>query len=174
MKNEKILKHNGTKIAEDTLATNLLGPIRLNEVLLPHLLNQKSATIMTVTSGLAFLPLALTPTYSASKAALHSYTMSLRYQLKGTSVKVVELPPPYVQTHLMGERQANDPHAMPLRDFVKEVMTILKEQPDAEEILVERVKLLRDSAEKGRKAQADFFNQFNDQMLAARVDEFEK
>lgn len=98
---------------------------------------------MTVTSGLAFTPLALTPTYCATKAAIHSWSLSLRYQLKDTSVEVLELAPPYVQTELMGERQANDPRAMKLDEFTSEVMEILSTQPEAKEILVKNVYPLR-------------------------------
>ncbi len=100
--------------AEATIATNLLGPIRLTAALLPHLRRQPQATIMTVSSGLAFIPLAMTPTYCATKAAIHSYTQSLRHQLKDTGVEVIELAPRYVQTELMGLQQASDPNAMPL------------------------------------------------------------
>ena len=129
--------------AEATVATNLLGPIRLNAALLPLLQAQASATIMTVSSGLAFLPRALTPTYCATKAAIHSYTQSLRYQLKDTPVQVLELIPPYVQTELMGPGQASDPNAMPLKDFIAESMRLLTDFPDSNEICVERVKPLR-------------------------------
>jgi uncharacterized oxidoreductase len=107
------------------------------------LLKQPWAAIMTVSSGLAFLPMALTPTYCATKAAIHSYTQSLRYQLKDTSVQVFELIPPYVQTELMGSRGGKDPNAMPLKEFIAETMKILKTSPDIAEICVERVKLLR-------------------------------
>ena len=86
--------------AESVITTNLLGPMRLTAALLPHLLAKPRATIMTVSSGLAFVPMALTPSYCATKAAIHSYTQSLRYQLKGSGVEVLELIPPYVQTHL--------------------------------------------------------------------------
>lgn len=95
--------------AEATIATNLLGPIRLTAALLPHLKTQAASTIMTVSSGLAFTPLALTPSYCATKAAIHSWSISLRHQLRDTSVEVLELAPPYVQTELMGPHQANDP-----------------------------------------------------------------
>lgn len=135
--------------AEATVATNLLGTIRLTAALLPHLLERPQATVMTVSSGLAFVPMAATPTYSATKAAVHSYTQSLRHQLRGTAVQVIELIPPYVQTHLMGERQAADPRAMPLAEFVAEVMSILAAQPDAAEVVVERCKPLRFAAETG-------------------------
>lgn len=126
-------------IAEDTIATNLLGPIRLTAALLPHLQQQASAAILTVSSGLAFVPKASTPTYSATKAAIHSYTMSLRYQLRNTSVEVIELAPPYVQTYLQGERQANDPNAMPLDAYIAETMQLLADGPANGEVLVQRV-----------------------------------
>ena len=90
---------------------------------------------MNVSSGLAFVPLAMTPTYCATKAAIHSYTQSLRYQLKGTATEVLELIPPYVATELMNG--ANDPRAMPLNQFIAEVMEILKTQPAVTEICVE-------------------------------------
>ena len=134
--------------AEAIVTTNLLGPIRLTAALLPHLKKQRTATIMNVSSGLAFVPLTLTPTYCATKAALHSYTESLRYQLKATSVEVLELIPPYVATDLMGG--AKDPRAMPLHAFITETMAILKTQPTPAEICVEQVKALRFAAESGR------------------------
>jgi uncharacterized oxidoreductase len=124
--------------AEAMVTTNLLGPIHLTSALLPLLRRQPRSTIMTVSSGLAFLPLAITPTYCATKAAIHSYTLSLRWQLRGTSTEVIELIPPYVQTHLMGPEQAADPRAMPLADFLKEALQILKAQPNVTEVCVER------------------------------------
>jgi uncharacterized oxidoreductase len=129
--------------AEAIVTTNLLGPIRLTAALLPQLLKQPHAAILTVSSGLAFVPLAMTPTYCATKAAIHSYTQSLRSQLRNTAIQVIELIPPYVQTELMGPRQARDPNAMPLADFVSETMRLMKASPDATEICVERVKPLR-------------------------------
>lgn len=156
------LREGGLDTAEHTIATNLLGPIRLNDALLPHLLAQPAATIMTVSSGLAFLPLAATPTYSATKAAIHSYTLSLRHQLKGSSVEVLELAPPYVQTELMGEQQASDPRAMPLAEFIEEVMAIIAAGPEHGEILVERVKALRNAEANGNFH--SFFTSFNEAM----------
>jgi uncharacterized oxidoreductase len=150
--------------AEKTVATNLLGPIRLTTALLPLLRKQPRATIMTVSSGLAFVPLAMTPTYCATKAAIHSYTQSLRYQLKETKVEVIELIPPYVATTLMGDQQANDPQAMPLDDFIAEVMSILKSQPDVKEVCVKKVHPLRFAAEGGQQKYEQFFQQFNDAM----------
>jgi uncharacterized oxidoreductase len=146
--------------AEAIVATNLLGPIRLTAALLPLLQSQPRAAIMNVSSGLAFLPLAPTPTYCATKAAIHSYTLSLRYQLRATNVEVLELIPPYVATHLMGG--AGDPRAMPLDKFIAEVMAILKQQPTPAEICVENVKPLRFSAESG-KFDA-IFNRLNSSM----------
>lgn len=156
------IKDGATDAAEATIATNLLGPIRLNAALIGHLLAQPKATVMTVSSGLAFTPLSLTPTYCATKAAIHSYSNSLRYQLRNSNVQVMELVPPYVQTELMGERQKSDPNAMPLDVFITEVMGLIESQPDAHEILVERVKPLR-FAEASGNFEA-FFQQFNDQM----------
>jgi uncharacterized oxidoreductase len=129
--------------AEAMITTNLLGPIRLTAALLPHLRKQSQATIINVTSGLAFVPLPQAPTYSATKAALHSYTESLRVQFKGTPLEVLEIVPPYVQTELGGSAQAADPRAMPLKDFIAETIQILKSQPEAPENCVERVKPLR-------------------------------
>jgi uncharacterized oxidoreductase len=134
--------------AEAIVATNLLGPIRLTAALLPHLQKQPSAAIVNVSSGLAFVPLSFTPTYCATKAAIHSYSQSLRYQLKATPVEVIELAPPYVQTHLMAG--AEDPRAMPLNDFIKEVMEIFKTQPTPTEIVVERAKGLRNAERENR------------------------
>jgi uncharacterized oxidoreductase len=152
--------------AEATVGINLLGPIRLTAALLPHLRKQKSAAILTVSSGLAFLPLAMTPTYCATKAAIHSYTQSLRYQLKDTPVQVIEIVPPYVRTELMGKRQANDPAAMPLDDYIAETMHLLASLPEAPEILVENVKPLRYAEVNG--GYEDVFIQRNDAIKAAR------
>ena len=170
MKNENLLAQTEPlAVAEETVATNLLGPMHLTAALLPHLQAQSQSVIMNVTSGLAFVPLAMTPTYSATKAAIHSYTQSLRYQLKDTSIEVLELVPPYVQTGLMGERQANDPRAMPLDEYIAEVMQIIQTQPTPLEICVERVKSRR-FAEANGDYEA-FFQQMNDAMSAARPNE---
>jgi uncharacterized oxidoreductase len=151
MRPEKLLaQQDDLADAEATVATNLLGPIRLTAALLLHLQKQPSSTIMNVSSGLAFLPLALTPTYCATKAAIHSYTLSLRYQLKATTTEVLELIPPYVATDLMGG--ASDARAMPLDKFIAEVMKILKTQPTPPEICVDNVKGLRFAAESGKFA----------------------
>jgi len=145
---------------EAIIATNLLGPLRLTAALLPLLQRQTRSVVMNVSSGLAFLPLATTPTYCATKAALHSYTESLRYQLRGTSTEVIELVPPYVATDLMNG--ASDPRAMPLAEFIAEVMHLLETQPEAEEICVENVKRLRFATETGKYHEV--FRGFNDAM----------
>lgn len=153
MKPERLLENpTDLSVAESIIRTNLLGPLRLNAALLPHLLRQARGTILTVSSGLAFIPLAATPTYSATKAAIHSYSQSLRHQLRGTQVQVIEIAPPYVQTELMGAHQKTDPHAMPLGEFISEVMELLRTQPEAEEILVNRVKPLRFAEREDYKA----------------------
>jgi uncharacterized oxidoreductase len=149
MKAEKLLaQQDDLADAEAIVATNLLGPIRLTAALLPLLRKQPYSVVMNVSSGLAFVPLSPTPTYCATKAAIHSYTQSLRYQLKETTTEVLELIPPYVATDLM--RGASDPRAMPPGEFIAEVMEILKTQPAVTEIAVERVKGLYLAAPSGR------------------------
>ena len=121
--------------AEETVTTNLLGPIRLIAAFVEHLRSRPAATIMTVSSGLAFVPLTVTPSYNATKAAIHMLSESLRLQLSGTGVSVVELEPPSVRTALMPGQEDNE-HAMPLADFVDEVVGLIRTQPDATEIQV--------------------------------------
>jgi short-subunit dehydrogenase involved in D-alanine esterification of teichoic acids len=128
--------------AENVVTTNVLGPIRLIAAFVEHFQTRPDATIMTVSSGLAFAPLKVTPSYNASKAAVHMLSESLRLQLADTSVRVVELEPPSVQTDLL-PGQADNEHAMPLDEYVAEVMGIIETQPDVREIQVERVKFLR-------------------------------
>lgn len=154
---------------EAIVDTNLIAPLRLTAALLPLLMQQPQATVMTVSSGLAFVPLAMTPTYCATKAAIHSWTQSLRYQLQGTAVQVMELIPPYVQTELMGSQQTSDPRAMPLREFIAEVMELLKTHPDAKEICVQRVYPMRFAAEQGQAKYDGIFAGLNDGMKAARA-----
>jgi uncharacterized oxidoreductase len=128
--------------AESVLTTNVLGPVRLIAAFIEHLQTRPDATIVTVSSGLAFTPLAVTPSYNASKAAIHMLSESIRLQLADTSVKVVELVPPSVRTALMPGQEDNEV-AMPLDEFIAEAMALLEAQPDAKEIQVERVKFLR-------------------------------
>ncbi|OZB88930.1 MAG: oxidoreductase, partial [Microbacterium sp. 14-71-5] len=138
--------------AEEIVTTNLLGPIRLIAALIEHLQSRPAATIVTVSSGLAHTPLRVTPTYNATKAAIHMLSESIRLQLDGTSVSVLELVPPAVATELM-PGQSESPFAMPLDDFVDETMALIAAQPDAHEILVENVKLLRFGEVRGDYAQ---------------------
>jgi uncharacterized oxidoreductase len=139
------LRNHDLATAERTIAINLLGTIRTVAAFTPHLLQQQDGVIMTVSSGLAFVPLVVTPTYSATKAAIHSYTQSLRHQL---DLQVIELVPPAVQTTLMN--QENDEHAMPLAEYADETIQLLQDNPDAEEILVNRVHFLRNAEKENR------------------------
>lgn len=136
------------EIAERTVATNLLGPIRLVHAFLPQLLARDAATIMTVSSGLASVPLAVTPTYSATKAAVHSLSETLRVQLETTGVRVIELVPPQTRTDLMDLK--DNPEAMPLDAFLDEVVAILRAEPEVHEVLVERVRWQRLAEREGR------------------------
>jgi uncharacterized oxidoreductase len=128
--------------AEEVLTTNLFGPIRLIAAFVEHLTARPDATIVTVSSGLAFTPLAVTPSYNASKAAIHMLSESIRLQYADTGVKVVELEPPAVRTTLLPGQQESE-FAMPLDEFADEVVGLLETLPDAKEIQVERVKFLR-------------------------------
>ena len=150
-------------LSEQSIAINLLGPIRLMSALLPALLRKPRAAIINVTSGLGFMPSALTPTYCATKAALHSYTESLRFQLRDTAIQVIEVIPPHVQTGLQGER-GFDPRAMPLDDYVAETMDLLQSQPEADEIVVERVKAFRFAERDG--TYHDIYPAFNEAITA--------
>ncbi|OMC16609.1 Short-chain dehydrogenase involved in D-alanine esterification of teichoic acids [Mycolicibacterium rutilum] len=134
--------------AEAVITTNLLGPIRLIAAFIEHLQRQPAATIITVSSGLAFAPLKVTPSYNASKAAVHMLTETLRLQYADTSIQLIELEPPSVATDLLpGQRDSS--FAMPLDEFIDEVMTILEADRDVKEIQVERVKFLRYAEARG-------------------------
>ena len=134
--------------SEATINTNLLGPIRLTNALVDHLAAQSGATIVNVSSGLAFVPLFTTPTYSATKAAIHAYTVAMRQALEG-KVEVIELVPPAVQTGLTPGQESR-PGYQPLDEFADEVMTLFARQPTPREILIERVGFLRFAEAKGR------------------------
>ena len=128
-------------LSRSIIETNVVGVLHLTAALLPALRTRPHATIITTTSDLAFVPLAAYPTYCATKAFLHSWLQSLRFQLRETAVEVLELPPPYVQTELGGPQQATDPRAMPLADFIAEVMDALGDPaPPSGEILIDRVR----------------------------------
>jgi uncharacterized oxidoreductase len=144
-----------------TITTNLMGPIRLTSALIEHLKKQANAAVIYNTSALAFVPLALTAVYSSTKAALHSFVLSQRYRLKGTSVRVLEIAPPWVQTDLLNSSE--DPRAMPLKAFIDETIAVLG--TDAEEILVEQAKPFRNNPGPNESA---LVTQFNDVMVAAK------
>jgi uncharacterized oxidoreductase len=149
-------------VLSSTIATNLLGPIRMTGALIEHLKKQDPATVINVTSGLAFVPLAMTAVYSSTKAALHSYTQSMRYKLKGSSVSVLELAPPWVQTELLNGTA--DPRAQPLAEFIDETMKILG--TDTEEILPGQATNLRS---KTGLDDAGFVAQFNDYLSQSAI-----
>jgi uncharacterized oxidoreductase len=148
------------QLLTSTVTTNLLGPIRLTSALIEHLKKQPQATIIYNTSALAFVPLALTAVYSATKAALHSYVLSQRYKLKASSVSVLEISPPWVQTDLLNSKE--EPRAMPLKNFIEETMKAL--DTDANEILVEQAKPFRNNPGPNENA---LVTQFNDSMISA-------
>jgi uncharacterized oxidoreductase len=152
MRREDLTRQRDLSDAEQTIITNLLGPIRITNALIDHLAAQPEAAIVNVSSGLAFVPLIATPTYNATKAAIHSYTVSLREQLKG-KVEVIELAPPAVRTELTPGQSAREGY-MPLDEFTDEVMTLFQQQPTPKEILVERVGFLRWAERDGRFDQA--------------------
>lgn len=133
--------------AETTIVTNILGPIRLTDALVDHLAAQDGAAIVNVTSGLAFVPLPKAPTYSATKAAIHSYSVALRIQLMD-KVEVIELVPPAVRTDLTPGQSTRESY-MPLGDFADEVMALFAVQPTPEEILVQNVLPLRNAEANG-------------------------
>jgi short-subunit dehydrogenase involved in D-alanine esterification of teichoic acids len=126
--------------AETTIAVNLLGTIRVVDAFTPHLIARGSGDIVTVTSGIGFLPFPLMPSYGASKAGVHAYTESLREQLAGTGVVVTELIPPAVAT--AGQEKVN-PAALPLEGFLDEVVGLLTQTPTPNEIVVEAAQRLR-------------------------------
>jgi uncharacterized oxidoreductase len=148
------------QLLTSTVTTNLMGPIRLTSALIEHLKKQPKATVIYNTSALAFVPLALTAVYSATKAALHSYVLSQRYKLKGTSVGVLEISPPWVQTDLLNSKE--EPRAMPLKDFIEETMKLLG--TDAKEIVVQQAQPFRNNPGPNESA---LVTQFNDTMISA-------
>jgi uncharacterized oxidoreductase len=147
MQPENLLDPAGLPVAEDHVTTNLLGPIRMTYAFLPHLVTQDDAVVLNVTSALGFVPLPATPTYSATKAALHSFSESLRVQLAGTPVQVIEVAPPGVRTGLMGQQDSEQ--AMPLDEFLTEALALLAADPDAKEIVVEGAKFARNAEATG-------------------------
>lgn len=148
MRREDLSRTRDLADAEETVVTNLLAPIRLTTALTDHLSGQADAAIVNISSGLAFVPMSGTPTYNATKAAIHSYTVSLREQLKG-KVEVIELVPPGVQTELTPGQSTREGY-MPLDEFIDEAMALFQRGPTPREILVERVNFLRWAERDGR------------------------
>lgn len=142
-----------------TVETNLLGPIRMTSALVEHLKTRDDAVVANVTSVLGFVPLALTAVYSATKAALHSYTLSQRYLLRETEVSVIEIAPPWVRTELMNSSE--EARAMPLDVFIAGAIEQLG--TDANEVLVGQAVDMR--ANPGPNEHA-WVNAFNDSMVA--------
>ena len=140
-----------------TVETNLMGPIRLTGALIDHLRKQESAAVLIVSSILGFTPMAMTAVYSSTKAALHSYAQSLRYKLRDTPVRVLEVIPPWVRTELLNSSE--EPRAMPLDEFVTGTMGSLA--TDADEIMVPQAKLHRDQA---GPHEANYMTTFNRQV----------
>ena len=165
MKIEPIDRKRDLSDAEATVTTNLLGPIRLIDAFVDHLSGQEDAAIVNVTSGLAFVPLVDAAVYCATKAGLHSYTVSLRDALKG-KVEVIELAPPGVQTTLT-PGQENRPGYMPLDAFIAETLEGFAKEPTPPEIAVERAKMLRSAEAEGRFEQT--FQALNESARAARA-----
>ncbi|RQR90374.1 MULTISPECIES: SDR family oxidoreductase [unclassified Burkholderia] len=136
--------------------TNLLGPVRVSAAFVEHLKRQPDATIINNSSVLAYVPLASAALYSATKAAIHSYTLSQRFMLRDTSVRVLEIAPPWVDTDLV--HKSGDPRAMPVDAFVAETLALL--ETAATEVVVEAAKPLRDNAGPNEHAFVDEFNRF--------------
>jgi len=151
MRYERLDRARDLADAEATITTNLLGPIRLIDAFVEHLVAKGDGAIVHLTSGLAFVPLPGTPTYNATKAALHSYTQSLRVQLEGR-VEVIELAPPAVQTDLTPGQRTREGY-QPLDEFADEVMALFAQVPTPAEIMVERVQGMRNAEAQGTHAQ---------------------
>ncbi len=148
MRSEPLDRKRDMADAVATTETNFLGPVRMTNALIDHLVGRPDAAIVNVSSGTAFVPFLQTPTYNATKAALHSYTVALREALKGR-VEVIELVAPAVQTELT-PGQASRAAYMPLADFIAETMSQLAQQPTPPEILIGHVAFLRFAERDGR------------------------
>lgn len=132
--------------ASQLFATNLLGPIVLTSLLIPMLKSRPDAAIVNVTSALAFVPMAIAPTYSASKAGLHAYTESVRFLLRDSGIQVIEVVPPRVQTEMAGPGDAS---TMTVDDFVGEMLRLMATDPKAGEVVVSAARGLREAEGNG-------------------------
>ncbi|CAO3941910.1 SDR family oxidoreductase [Achromobacter mucicolens] len=138
-----------------TVNTNLLGPVRMTAALLPHLKQQANAVVIHNSSVLAFVPIATNAFYSATKAAMHSYTLSQRFSLRQSGVKVIEVAPPWVDTDLI--YKSGDARAMPLADFVADTMKGLASGKD--EVYVDAIQAMRDNPGSSEHELVNAFNQ---------------
>ena len=125
----------------EEIGINFTGLVSVTAIFLPLLRNQSQATIVNVSSGLALVPLTAAPVYSATKAAVHSFTISLREQLRGTNVRVREILPPAVETNLHNGQPRKPKKVMPLEAFIKETMSAL--DSESNELPIGLVKFLR-------------------------------
>ena len=150
------------ELITSTIATNLVGPVRLTGALIEHLKRQDSATVLFVSSVLGFTPMAMTAVYSSTKAAIHSYAQSIRFKLRHSSVSVLEIIPPWVRTELLNSSE--EPRAMPLDEFLEGTMDALA--TDANEIMVPRARFLR---EQSGPCEAVFVTSFNEQLEAPQT-----
>lgn len=141
--------------AVQLISTNLLGPVRVSGAFVEHLKKQPEAYIINNSSVVAYIPLAMSALYSATKAAIHSYSLSQRFALRETSVRVLEITPPWVDTDLI--YKSGDPRAMQLEPFIAETMTLLENATT--EVVVEAAKQLRESAGPNEHGVVDYFNQ---------------
>jgi len=141
-------------VSNKIIDTNLLGPIRLTSALIEHLKKQPEATVIYNSSVLAYVPLATTAVYSATKAAIHSYALSQRFMLRDTNVAVQEIAPPWVDTDLI--KKSGDPRAMPLDIFIEKTMAGLN--TDNPEIYVSEIAALRDNPGSGEHQLVYDFN----------------
>ncbi len=137
------------------VTANLLGPVRVSAAFVEHLKRQPDATIINNSSVLAFIPIAVTALYSATKAAIHSYSLSQRFMLRDTSVKVLEIAPPWVDTDLI--HKSGDARAMPLDAFIAETLTKL--ETATTEVIVDGITALRANVGPNEHALVNQFNQ---------------
>ncbi len=135
--------------------TNLIAPIHLSSLFSKHFSTKKEAAIINISSGLAFVPLSFMPVYCATKAAIHSLTLSLRHQLKDTSVKVFEIAPPAVDTELGSDRREDKTQShggLPVNEFIEDAMDAIRN-----DILEAPIAGAKNSHEK-REAMFDLMN----------------
>lgn len=114
---------------EEEVGINLVAPIHLASLLTGNFASKKRAAIINVSSGLAFVPIAFMPVYCATKAAVHSFTVSLRRQLRDTSVSVFEIAPPSVDTELGHQHRPDKSRShggMPVAEFIEAAMTAIE------------------------------------------------